>query len=180
MGRPAWATDDQWTWLKSQATEYLKIKGKKGETKKFWPIFLDGWKEQWPKPALTDLVYEGIRASTGSSTADLSTADASTADTSTADTSTADTSTADASTADASTADPSTTDVGNEAGADKTTTADVNAGQGASTRKGKKSAKPLTVSVVRTGSLALRIGCTNIATEIETMDEQPHSQHVLR
>jgi hypothetical protein len=26
----------------------------------------------------------------------------------------------------------------------------------------------------------LRIGCTNIATEIETMDEQPHLQHVLR
>ena len=69
MGRPAWANDEQWAWLKSQATEYLKIKGKKGETAKFWPVFLDGWKEQWPKPALTDLVREeGSGASTGAST----------------------------------------------------------------------------------------------------------------
>ena len=63
MGRPAWANDEQWAWLKSQATEYLKIKGKKGETAKFWPVFLDGWKEQWPKPALTDL-GRNIRSAT--------------------------------------------------------------------------------------------------------------------
>lgn len=29
MGRPVWATDEQWVWLKDQATEYLKVKGTK-------------------------------------------------------------------------------------------------------------------------------------------------------
>ena len=56
MGRPAWANDDQWTWLKSQATEYLKIKGAKKETIKFWPTFFEGWQSQWLKPALADAV----------------------------------------------------------------------------------------------------------------------------
>ena len=63
MGRPAWANDKQWTWLKSQATEYLKIKGKKKETKKFWPVFFDSWKEQWPQPALSDTVHNGDNTS---------------------------------------------------------------------------------------------------------------------
>lgn len=73
MGRPAWANDDQWTWLKSQATEYLKIKGKKTETAKFWPVFLDVWKERWPKPALTDVVQDDSnKANADASTADPS------------------------------------------------------------------------------------------------------------
>jgi hypothetical protein len=58
MGQPAWANDDQWTWLKSQATEYLKIKGMKKDTIKFWPAFFEEWQSQWPKPALTDVVRE--------------------------------------------------------------------------------------------------------------------------
>jgi hypothetical protein len=73
MGRPAWASEEQWTWLKSQAVEYLKIKGKKTETAKFWPVFLDEWQKQWPKPALFDLVgNDGNGANAGASTADAS------------------------------------------------------------------------------------------------------------
>jgi hypothetical protein len=71
MGRPAWANDEQWTWLKSQAMEYMKIKGKKSETAKFWPGFLEGWKEQWPMPALSDPVHnDGSGASTAAGTTD--------------------------------------------------------------------------------------------------------------
>jgi hypothetical protein len=51
----------------------LKIKGKKTETAKFWPVFLDGWQEHWPKPALTDLVRDdGNEANASASTADAS------------------------------------------------------------------------------------------------------------
>jgi len=73
MGRPAWASDEQWTWLKSQAVEYMKIKGKKTETAKFLPAFLDEWQQRWPKPALFDLVGDdGSRANASASTADTS------------------------------------------------------------------------------------------------------------
>jgi len=73
MGRPAWASDEQWTWLKSQAVEYMKIKGKKTETAKFLPVFLDEWQKQWPKPALFELVGdEGSRANASASTTDAS------------------------------------------------------------------------------------------------------------
>ena len=73
MGRPAWASEEQWTWLKSQAVEYLKIKGKKMEMAKFWPVFLDEWRQRWPKPALFDLVGDdGNGANAGASTADPS------------------------------------------------------------------------------------------------------------
>jgi hypothetical protein len=58
MGRPAWANEAQWLWLTSQAAEYMEIKGNKKKTAKFWPTYLDGWKEQWPTPALTDVVNE--------------------------------------------------------------------------------------------------------------------------
>jgi hypothetical protein len=135
MGRPAWATDDQWTWLKGQATEYLKIKGKKNETIKFWPAFLDAWKEQWPNPALNDLVRD---EGSGTST------------------------------------DSSTTDANDGRGTNETITVEVNAGgkqQSASTKTGKKSKKPLTVSVVRICSSTLGKDYTDFVTEIETMDE---------
>jgi hypothetical protein len=69
MGRPAWANKDQWLWLSNQAAEYKEIKGNKKETAKFWPVYLDGWKERWPTPALTDVVRETVIAvSTGAAT----------------------------------------------------------------------------------------------------------------
>lgn len=58
MGRPAWANEAQWVWLSAQAVEYMKIKGDKKQTKKFWPIYLDGWQEQWPTPALSVVVKD--------------------------------------------------------------------------------------------------------------------------
>jgi hypothetical protein len=69
MGRPAWANEAQWTWLTDQAADYMKIKGDKKQTAKFWPTYLDGWKERWPTPALTDLVRDTDNtASTNAST----------------------------------------------------------------------------------------------------------------
>ena len=59
MGRPSWANEAQWLWLTTQATEYMKIKGNKKETAKFWPAYLDGWQSQWPAPALSDRVRDG-------------------------------------------------------------------------------------------------------------------------
>jgi hypothetical protein len=59
MGRPAWVHEDQEKWLTDQVTEYLKVKGSKKEVSKFWPAFFEGWKEQWPTPALTDPVRDG-------------------------------------------------------------------------------------------------------------------------
>jgi hypothetical protein len=136
MGRPAWANDDQWTWLKSQATEYLKIKGKKKETAKFWPGFLDAWQEQWPKPALSDLVRDdGARK-------DLATAE-----------------TGDGVGANnlvhnegnGASANSSAVENTDKTGLDETDT-DANAGgkQQSASKKKKKERKPLTVSVVRT------------------------------
>jgi hypothetical protein len=58
MGRPAWANEAQWVWLTNQAAEYMKIKGDKKQTTKFWPTYLDGWQEQWPTPALSDVVND--------------------------------------------------------------------------------------------------------------------------
>jgi ribosomal protein S2 len=58
MGRPAWASEAQWIWLSNQAAEYMELKGDKKQTAKFWPRYLEGWKEQWPTPALTDLVKD--------------------------------------------------------------------------------------------------------------------------
>jgi hypothetical protein len=55
--------------------EYMKIKGKKTKTAKFWPVFLDGWQEQWPKPALSDLVRDEAKAADGNG--DTSTVDTS-------------------------------------------------------------------------------------------------------
>jgi hypothetical protein len=57
MGRPAWATDKQWDWLKAQAAVYLKVKGTRA-TADFWPGYYSGWAAKWPIPALTDLVNE--------------------------------------------------------------------------------------------------------------------------
>ena len=72
MGRPAWATEDQWVWLKAQVLEYLKIKGTK-ETTKFWGPFLNEWQTKWPTPALTDIVQTGNGSdSTGESPTDAS------------------------------------------------------------------------------------------------------------
>ena len=134
MGRPAWANDDQWTWLKGQATEYLKIKGKKKETAKFWPGFLTAWQEQWPKPALSDLVHDD-GAGKDSSTAE---------------------------TGDGVGANDPVHNEGNSASAnssaaentDKTGTdemdANANTGDKKQSASKKKQRKPLTVSVVRT------------------------------
>jgi len=36
----------------------MELKGDKKQTAKFWPRYLEGWKEQWPMPALTDLVKD--------------------------------------------------------------------------------------------------------------------------
>ena len=72
MGRPAWATEDQWVWLKDQVPEYLKIKGTK-ETTKFWGPFLNEWQTKWPTPALTDIVKMGNGSDgTGESPTDAS------------------------------------------------------------------------------------------------------------
>jgi hypothetical protein len=40
MGRPGWANEEQWDWLKAQALKYLKIKGTK-ETPRFWGPFFN-------------------------------------------------------------------------------------------------------------------------------------------
>jgi hypothetical protein len=55
MGRPAWAADDQWAWLKDQATAYALIKGTNATTS-FWPTYLKEWARQWPVPALDEVV----------------------------------------------------------------------------------------------------------------------------
>lgn len=57
MGRPAWATDAQWTWLKAQAAAYALIKGTNATTD-FWPTYLKEWVAKWPIPALEELVKE--------------------------------------------------------------------------------------------------------------------------
>jgi hypothetical protein len=135
MGRPAWSNDEQWAWLKSQATEYLKIKGKKKETAKFWPGFLTAWQEQWPKPALSDLVHED-GASKDSSTAE--TGDEVCANDPVHESNSA-------------SVDLSTAENTNKTGTDETD-ADANAGNKteSASKKKKKERKPLTVSVVRT------------------------------
>ena len=68
MGRPAWANEDQWLWLSNQAAQYREIKGNKKETAKFWPVYLDGWKDQWPTPAFTDVIKETMIATSGAAT----------------------------------------------------------------------------------------------------------------
>ena len=65
MGRPAWATDKQWDWLKAQAAAYLKIKGTRA-TADFWPGYYSGWTAEWPIPALTDVVNETSADTVGS------------------------------------------------------------------------------------------------------------------
>jgi hypothetical protein len=70
MGRPAWANEAQWTWLTEQAADYMKIKGDKKQTAKFWPAYLDGWKERWPTPALTDCVIDNTSSTNASTEAD--------------------------------------------------------------------------------------------------------------
>jgi hypothetical protein len=68
MGRPAWATDKQWDWLKAQAAAYLKIKGTRA-TADFWPGYYSGWTAKWPIPALTDVVNETCADTVSSSDA---------------------------------------------------------------------------------------------------------------
>ena len=58
MGRPSWASEEQEKWLTEQAVEYLKVKGSKKLTAKFWPVFLDGWKASWPKPELSAVLHD--------------------------------------------------------------------------------------------------------------------------
>ncbi|KAH7904111.1 hypothetical protein BJ138DRAFT_1186425 [Hygrophoropsis aurantiaca] len=57
MGRPAWANDTQWLWLKEQADRYLLVKGSK-KTKDFWPRFFDDWQDQWPSPPLSTIIND--------------------------------------------------------------------------------------------------------------------------
>ena len=71
MGRPAWANEAQWVWL-NQAAEYMELKGDKKQTAKFWPRYLEGWKEQWPTPALTDLVKDNTASADVPTEADSS------------------------------------------------------------------------------------------------------------
>lgn len=81
MGRPAWANEEQWVWLKAQVIEYSKIKGTK-ETSKFWAPFLNEWQTKWPTPALTDIVNTGgSNNGTGESPADASGTPANTSET---------------------------------------------------------------------------------------------------
>src|SRR6266481_2741343 len=79
MGRPAWANEAQWIWLTEQAAEYMKIKGDKKQTAKFWPTYLEGWKERWPTPALTDLVKETDNTINANASTEADSGEASTA-----------------------------------------------------------------------------------------------------
>lgn len=151
MGRPAWANDEQWAWLKSQATEYLKIKGKKNETAKFWPGFLTAWQEQWPKPALSDLVRED---STGKDSSTAKTGDGVGANDPVHESNSA-------------SVDSSTAENTDKTGTDQTDT-DANAGnKKESASKKKKERKPLTVSVVRTIRAALSNYCTDSSQRLK-------------
>lgn len=63
MGRPTWANDKQYEFLQSQG-ELFKVyqidkKAAKAERKPapiFWQLFFQAWENQWPNPALGDLV----------------------------------------------------------------------------------------------------------------------------
>lgn len=68
MGRPHWASEEQWAWLMSQAVEYRDFQAKKKaafgkslseQPTKFWPRFLEQWSEKWPEPPLHELVNGG-------------------------------------------------------------------------------------------------------------------------
>jgi hypothetical protein len=62
MGRHSWTSIKQEKWLTEQAVEYLKVKGSKKLTSKFWPAFFDGWKERWPKPKLSVVLNNEVEA----------------------------------------------------------------------------------------------------------------------
>lgn len=69
MGRPTWATEEQYTFLVAQSDEFKKLQGLKKSRRgkendpndpipKFWPVFFTRWMEMWPVPTLKSIVND--------------------------------------------------------------------------------------------------------------------------
>jgi len=55
MGRPSWATEEQFEFLLKAAEDYLPKKGDRRSTSAFWSPFFQAWKDAFPD---TDLDAE--------------------------------------------------------------------------------------------------------------------------
>lgn len=70
MGRPTWATEEQYAWLVTQSDEFKTLQGIKKARKgskendltdpipKFWPVFFTRWAQKWPEPTLKSFVND--------------------------------------------------------------------------------------------------------------------------